>query len=261
MPKLEVINSLNYKTFQNDSSTNDLRGYIDGRDFEKNPVGGFAQLFSLPMVPRSEWKERIEERERNKNGLYHIWKAKNVPILNQQRRPWCWCYGTIGGFMTVRARMNLNTIKFSAASTAAKIKNYRDVGGWAEEAIKGFAKYGCSSVDRWPEASNSRSHDTEEQRKFAMLHKLTKVEELPRQNIDAIVSSLFYNNPVTLGLMWWGHLVYALDVVLRNGEIMILIANSWGEGWGENGLGLLSLDRATAHEAFSLESATLATAA
>lgn len=260
LPRMEVIDSSNYNTYKNDINTLEMRGYEE-RDFNKNPVFGKFDRYSEALIPQSEWKDRIEYRVKTQTSLYDTFKKKKVPVLNQKNLPYCWCYGPVGAMSMLRAKANMSTIHLSATSAAAKIKNYVKVGGWGEQAFEGIEKYGVSTTDFWPEAKLSRSLDTEDQRENAELHKFTEIQELPGQSINHVVSSLLNNHPVTLALMWWGHLVYAIDVVYDRGKFMILIVNSWGTGWSENGLGLLTLNRATPHEAFAVKRATFSLAA
>ena len=52
-----------------------------------------------------------------------------------------------------------------------------------------------------------------------------------------------------MGLNWWGHLVYAIKVTSRG----ILIANSWGLNWGEQGLSVLAWSKSVAFEQIAVE--------
>lgn len=255
-PGIEIITDQNYTRYQNDTDTGGMRGYIP-RDFSEHPLYGSYDAYSEPLIPRSEMKDRIEYRVKTKTSLLDTFREKKVPILNQKNLGYCWVYGVVGGMMMVRAKSNLPTIGLSATSAGAKIKDYRNVGGWGEQAIKGIDKYGVSTFNYWPEAKLDRSLDTPEQRANAELHKFTEVEELKSNSIDHVLTALLNNHPVTLALNWWRHLVYALDVVYDRGKLMVLIANSWGDDWSDGGLGLLDLSRATPHEAFALKRCTL----
>jgi hypothetical protein len=232
------------------------RGYV-ARDFDAAPFGSYTAPFSTDVIPRNEWAGRAEEMDARKASAEHVSKYFKVPILNQSRRPYCWCYGAVGAMQTAYAIAGLPVGKLSATSAAAKIKNYRDEGGWAGEAIEGIQKYGVSTVEYWPEAELDRRYDTPEQRRNAALHKAVEFEELPSQSFDAVATELLHGRPVTLGLLWWGHLVYATRlVVLGRQSFGVLIRNSWGEDWETNGTAVLVESRATPHEAFSIRTVT-----
>jgi hypothetical protein len=180
-----------------------------------------------------------------------------VPILNQGRRPYCWAYGTVGAMMTGYAASGLPVPHLSATSLAAKIKNYRDVGGWAGEAIRGNQTHGVSTIEHWPEAALDRRYDTPAQRANAALHRATEWAELPKKNFDAVATALLRGFSVTLGLLWWGHLVYATKlVVISRNRYGVLIRNSWGSNWETGGKAVLEESRATPDEAFIVRSVT-----
>jgi hypothetical protein len=187
----------------------------------------------------------------------HLATFYNVPILNQKQLPYCWCYGVVGAMMTAAAQAGLPFGYLSATSAAAKIKNYVKVGGWAGEAIEGIQRFGVSTTEYWPEAVLDRRYDTPEQRQNAALHKAVEFEELPSQSFDAVATALLSGFPVTLGLAWWGHLVYATRfVVLGRNEFGVLIRNSWGPDWETAGTAVLTESRATPHEAFTIRTVT-----
>lgn len=73
----------------------------------------------------------------------------------------------------------------------------------------------------------------------------------------ALCTYILAGFPVTLGLMWWGHLIFGTKVVvLRNGELGILGVNSWGERWENGGKAILVESKATAHEQIAIMSTT-----
>lgn len=231
-----------------------LGGY-QARDFERYPLGYATPIFELPNLPRSEWAERAEALEVAKATAEHICEYAGVPILNQSRRPYCWAYGMVGAMMASYATAGVAVPHLSATSLAAKIKNYRDVGGWAGEAIEGNQRFGVSTIEYWPEAALDPRYDTPEQRANAALHKATEWAELRANSFDAVASALLRGFAVTLGLSWWGHLVYATKLlVLGQNRYGVLIRNSWGTGWETGGKGVLAESRATPAEAFIVRS-------
>lgn len=234
----------------------ELGGYTT-RDFARYPLGYATPIFDADNIPRSEWTERAEALEVAKATVEHVCEFAEVPILNQSRRPYCWCYGTVGAMMATYATAGLPVPHLSATSLAAKIKNYRDVGGWAAEAIEGNQRFGVSTIDYWPEAALDSRYDTPEQRANAALHKTTEWAELRANNFDAVATALLRGFAVTLGLSWWGHLVYATKLlVLSQNRYGVLIRNSWGETWETGGKGVLAESKATPAEAFIVRSVT-----
>ena len=246
--------------FANDLATaartepNRFGGYVV-RDFAAAPLGSYCDVSTDALIPRSEWRDRAETLEITGATAEHVAEFARVPILNQGQRPYCWAYGTMGVLMVGYAAAGLPVPHLSATSLAAKIKGYRDVGGWAGEAIEGNQKFGCSTIDYWPEASLDRRHDTPEQRANAALHIATEWAELPPRSFDAAASQLLRGRAVTLGLAWWGHLIYATKLVcMADGGYGFLIRNSWGTNWEQGGKAILPERKATPDEAVVIRS-------
>jgi hypothetical protein len=259
-----------YSVFDEHSATklvNDINHSLPGgerffsgyrpRDFAAAPFGTYSAPFALDLIPRNEWAERAEALDAAKATPEHLATFYKVPILNQKTLPYCWCYGVVGAMATSYAQSGTPIGYLSATSAAAKIKNYVKLGGWAGEAIEGIQRFGVSSVEHWPEAVLDRRYDTAEQRENAQMHKAVEFEELPSQSFDAVATALLSGFPVTLGLNWWGHLVFATRlVVLGRGSYGVIIRNSWGDDWENKGRAVLTEARATPHEAFSIRSVT-----
>ena len=110
------------------------RGRIP-RDYEKEPHGSlsYAAPFALPLIPRSEWPDRIEELERRKTRLSDIVRYRKVPSLDQNGTNYCWCNAVITAIYALRAAAGLPFIALSPASVAAPIKNGRNEGGWGAQ--------------------------------------------------------------------------------------------------------------------------------
>lgn len=233
------------------------RGYVE-RDYDANPFGSYAPTFeSSQLIPRSEWRDRIEQMERTKSTLTDIHAHYRVPVTNQKRTNYCWIYGVAGAIMTARAVAGLKTVHLSAGATGAKIKNYANVGGWGGQAIEGIQKWGLPTIQHWPEGVIDRRFDTPEMRAESELYKHIKFLELPGRSFDALVSQLLRRIPTSMALMWWGHLVFGLrPVVIGNNAFGVEIMNSWGSGWENNGKQILAESRATPHEAISVFSTT-----
>lgn len=237
-----------------DPSTPFTGGYVQ-RDYE---LGTYASAYRGDIMPRSEWDSHIQRQERDKSSPDDFRIAADVPILDQNGLGYCWMYGTVGAIMTVYAMTGLPVPHLSATGPAAQGKNWANRGGWAGEAIEYIRRYGIPTLDAWPEHSMDRSLPrSPEVQRTAKLHGLVDFAELPRNNFDAAVSVLLDPvdpRPVTLGLNWWGHLVYATKVVkLGAGRYGLKIANSWRPTWGQQGTAVLVESKATAFEQIAVQ--------
>jgi len=69
-----------------------LGGCVE-RDYDANPFGSLGfdtfEAAGIPVIPRSEWPERIKEGNAKKLFALHHHKLKNVPIMNQARTNYC----------------------------------------------------------------------------------------------------------------------------------------------------------------------------
>jgi hypothetical protein len=226
-------------------------------DFSAYPEGiaPFCKPFSRPLIPESEWRERIEHKERTKSRLSDYESEFNLPVLAQGSTNYCWFNGTLHGVYLSRAKAGLPHIDLSPASCAAKIKGYRNQGGWAIDAVNGMNKYGVATQELWPANAINKKYDTPEARENALLHTVPEFEQLPDESFAAVMTCILDDDPdpCTLGLLWWGHLVLAVDgVILPNGDFGVKFKNSWGSSWGDNGFGVLTRSKATPDEALCI---------
>lgn len=233
-------------------------GMVD-RDYSRVPFGSASRpMFSYPEVPRSQWADRIKQADENKTAPDDWRIAGGVPILDQNGYGLCWCYGAVGAMMTCYAMTGQPAPHLSAAGPAFQGKNWRDQGGWGEEALRYIEQFGVPELSVWPEHSRDRSlPQRPEVQASAAKHKVTQSLELPRNSFAALISVLTdpkHARPVTLGLNWWGHLVYAVRAVaLPGGGFGVKIVNSWKVSWGNKGTGVLVESKATAQEQIAIQ--------
>ncbi|WP_417459169.1 hypothetical protein [Kordiimonas sp.] len=242
---------------------------FSGRPWNERPLGSLRGVNSiasdLQKIPRSQWAELIQQREQNGALLSQLHRKMKVPVLNQASNGYCWMFGLVGAYMMARAKAGLPTIHFSAASIAARIKNGRNEGGWAGEGIEGWQKFGEIYEHKdWPEESRSLSHLSrfdEPTKRAAATHSIAEYTELPEFDFDWLMTYLILGIPCTMGLLWWGHLVYALDpVILSNGKFGVRIMNSWTERWEDGGTSVLAESKARPDESFAVRVASASTA-
>lgn len=235
-----------------------FQGGYEPRDYEGF---GITRPYTGRIIPRSEWAERIQEQDRLKITPDDHRIAGRCRILNQQRTNYCWCFGTVGAMQVAYAQQGGYVPELSAASAAAKIKGYQNVGGWAGEALKYIDNYGVATLNHWPEAVIDRKYDTATMRANALMHRTVPrlgYEELDSQSFDHVVSAILQGWPVTLGLMWWGHLVFGTKVVvLGRNDYGVKIINSWGDRWENGGTAVLREEKCRPHEGIAIKNVTV----
>lgn len=245
-----------------DNTTNDAIFKKDpdtGRWFsrglvERNPVlypqGCYqsAKAFDLPLIPRSEYSDRIKERERTKSTLQNIRRTSGpnggiMPSLDQDGVGYCWNHSVAMGVMMLRAIQGQPYVRLSAFMVGCLIKNYRDEGGWGALGLDFVTEHGIPSVDFWKEKSMSRSNDTPEMRANAKLHRTTEgwidlESPVYNRNLtdDQVCTLLLLGIPVVADFNWWGHSVLLFDLVeVERGSFGKRGINSWTDSWGDQG--------------------------
>lgn len=221
------------------------------RDRAAVPTGSmpFARAFDLPIIPRSEWPDRIADMERTKSRLSDICTQAGIPPLNQNGTNYCWAHGPVTGLEIMRAVNGLPYVNLSAASVAAPIKNGANQGGWGGDALEYMVSHGVATAEFWPLNSRSMSLNSKpEVIASREKHKVTEWLDLSNRNFDQLMTCLLLRIPVAVGYNWWSHEVCAVDPVYDGGKFQVRIRNSWGN-WGDNGYGLLSESKATPDDA------------
>lgn len=230
--------------------------FSGGYENQETPCPAFGSVvpaYTGDYLPESEWDDHIARQDREQSSPDHWRLAGSVPVLDQNGLGYCWIYGVVGAVMTCYAMNGHDPVPaLSATGPGAQGKNFRNVGGWALEAIEYIDRYGIPTLEAWPEHTLDRSLvNSHEVELTSKMHGIVEFEELPRNDFRALVSVLLDPidpRPVTLGLNWWGHLVYATKVVKKNGVYLIKIVNSWRPTWGQQGCAYLTQSKATAYE-------------
>jgi hypothetical protein len=186
------------------------------------------------LIPRSEWKPRIQEMEETKSRLSDQIRLAKLPHKDQARTNFCWGNAPVHCVEIDRLVANQETVILSPASVCAKIKNYRNVGGWGKEALDYIIKYGIAPVDLWPANAIDPKYDNVESKRHREKYKVVEWFECIPRNLDQMVSMLLRRKPGAAGLNWWSHEVTYCDPMWLDGDIAIRARNSW-EGYGDFG--------------------------
>ena len=247
-----VIDEHSWKQFVDDpfvDGEQKSRGWIPHQE----PYGSkpYATPFNLPTIPRSEWPARIAELERNEASLQHLIDHAGLPVKDQARTNYCWINNVAHGLEINRLVMGLPKVLLSPASAGGPITGFRNVGGWSTPGLKWVAEKGLVPVDRWPANAIDRRYYTAENQQIALQYRFTEWWELRPRNFDQVATCLLLGVPVLVGLNWWRHAVTYIKLVQHGGGFGVLINNSWGTRWGENGRAVLSESKATPDDAIA----------
>jgi hypothetical protein len=252
------------------------------RDWKRHPQGSYSRgtAFDMPLIPRSEWSERIRDMVATKSRLSDIrLKGNNgqpIPSRDQNGRGYCWNHSGTSDVLLIRARDNQPYVDLSAFMIGCLVKNYRDEGGWGAQGLDFIIEHGVPSSQFWPQRSVSRSNDTPEMRANAKLHQVSEgwMDMADPQysrdlTFDQLMTALLCRIPGVGDYNWWGHSVGVADPVdgneekdtfrMESGKLATVpefdliwgvntdvagfatrIWNSWGDSWGDQGMGVLT---------------------
>jgi hypothetical protein len=206
-------------------------GY-EPRDYDADPLGSYecATAGATVRIPRSEWKERIREREaKGQTGLALMATYKIKP-LHQGRTPSCWSQCVTDNAHFVQAYNGGPVVRLSTGSVAGPVKNYRSRGGNCSEALKRMHKVGICSADVWPENEiNNRRLWTPRAAENAGLHRVLEWDDLEPGDFDEMISLMLHEPGRTVAYCNWKmhHAVLAIDPIIdERGEVGVLTRNS-----------------------------------
>lgn len=233
-------------------------GYVE-RDYKLYPREMFDPPSSMPMIPKSEWSDRIKDLESQKASLSHI--RGEIPSLDQGQVGYCWNHSTAHCVTILRAVAGLPYVPLSAYAVGATIKKGADEGGWCGLSAKFLRERGIPSQALWPQGDRDyRKYDKPEVWANAALHKVSEdwvdlTREVYDQSLtfEQVASCLLSGTPCAVDFNWWGHSVCALDLVeISSGNFGLRIWNSWSDKWGDRGMGVLEGQKAIPNGAVAL---------
>jgi len=235
-----VIDDTNYTQWVNPIVNGERRGTgYQAPAVKPRAANNFAALserYGIPLLPESQWDQRIDELEQSRSTLRNLCDDMGMSVLDQKSTNYCWVFGPSQCARIVRLQETGRIFDYSPASAGARIKNYKNVGGWGREAIEWFRVNGLNFQSDWPPTEINKRYETPENVAKAKLHLVLEYWYL--DTFEQMASVILSGFPCSPGYNWWSHQVCGVGIIKGNHDL--LIANSWGTGWSDNGYGILS---------------------
>lgn len=238
---LPIITDNNYHNFMNQGR----KGYYgmfrsqEGRARAKS----FADL-GIPLIPENEWDDIIRQQQKDKSTIMDLCRELRLPCKDQASTYYCWVNAPTHCCEITRLTETGQVVSLSPASAGGPIKGFRNNGGWGEEALEYFKVNGLNETQDWPDNAISRSYYTAENKEKA---KKNIAREYYKLNSWVERGSVILSGyPIADGYDWWRHEVTGVGIEIGSHDLVI--RNSWGMGWGEEGFGILSGSRKMADD-------------
>lgn len=213
------------------------------RDYKVIPAGSFCPTFGaidMPLIPRSEWSDRIKEMEQTKSRISDVLAVANngrpIEALYQDGWGYCWAYSTGHALTAMRAISGLPYVKLSPFAVGYIIQRGRNEGAWGALSMQWAMEHGYPSQAKWPNLKADMRLDTADLRADMAKHKVTEgwidlADPVYNRNLtfDQMMTCLLCRIPVVTDFNWWSHSVCAIDPVeVEPGSFAPRILNSHG---------------------------------
>lgn len=248
MPQL-IIDDVNYVQWQNgDAFHCGGEARVMGTLPRKSTYGAlpFAGPPAIPLIPRSEWPDRIADLSRRKMRLRDKMEAAGLKIWDQDGYGFCHGYSAVKGCEVQRMEQGLPHVNLSASSVAAPAAGWQNAGAAIDDDLKEMVETGVATIDFVPMLTHKKSLFKEGWKENAALHRVIEVWDLQSRNFDQQATCMLAGFGVCNGLNYWGHAVFDHDLVDYNPKLPaedlnrygVEFANSWTANWGDKGHGI-----------------------
>jgi hypothetical protein len=240
-----VITDHNYWDFLEQGQRGFLGMFESAADRQETKT--FADL-GIPLIKEPDWDDIIEQLESEGATLPQLCKDLKLPCLDQNGTNYCWINAPTHCCEIVRLGETGQVFSYSPASVGAPIKGFRNVGGWGSQALVYLRENGINLTEDWPANKISRSYYTDENQTKKKLHLI--VEYFNLESWEERASCILAGIPTADGYSWWSHEVCGVGIVKKSHDLVI--RNSWGMDWGDQGFGTLKGNRKYATDSVAI---------
>ena len=214
------------------------------------------------LVPKDQWKERIEEANAKRMFPIHFLEKAKAPAKNQAWTNYCWAYA-LASVLEALGLMQGRLYRRLAAATLGRLVNFKNQGYWLTEALSGAKEFGIAS-------SLFAQDGTTDERTFKPGWEADGLNNRPLEWFDTVgvdnrrrneeeqvhqcVSLLLSPTPLFQAHFWWGHAVMGAGLIWdpkQKYNLRWVAVNSHGDGRIE-----LTGSRGVPDEAYGLRAMT-----
>jgi hypothetical protein len=216
----------------------------EGRKYGQIPgLPTFAS--QIPVIPRSQWSARCQALTGHTLSARIRNNKQPIAPLDQDGENFCWRYGPTGAMEVCRTiRQGDPFIRLAPESLAGQTDGVLpNVGGDPMDALQHASDDGACAQWFLP-GYNDRQPGTWQSGWLQDRGNHRVQHTLDIGTFDELATALLMCIPVVVWYDWWGHCIYATDLVTSSdGRWAIKIRNSWGN-WGDDGFADIEENRA-----------------
>jgi hypothetical protein len=221
-----------------------------------------AEEFPDFIIPRSEWPDRIKQKDADKSWLEDIVRRK-IATDDQNGLGFCHAYGTKIAGECCRLIQNQVYIYLSAESIGGPITRWRNIGADPEDDLQQFIAHGACPAS-YMNAPHSLSPTKWKAgwETVAMNYRPTEVWDMRSDTkaFDFAVTCALLGLATASGFSWWSHFVTGPYRVLHLGrnKFAVRYRNQWGPTFGDDGFVDFAEGKGTPDWAFCIRQMVLA---
>lgn len=232
------------------------------RDYSRVPYGSIPSVppAVIEPIPLEQWPDIIADRIRARSTIEDRWKDSPIGVLNQEKISYCHAFSSVMLTMLERELQSLPYVELSASSIGGPVTGWRNAGAYIHDDLARAVRFGTASTAFVPMLTTRKADCKPGWEADAAKRKVSEYSDIQSRNFVIHGTMLLDNHPVGVGLNYWGHAVTDVDVVdlypqkratdwTRYG---IKFINSWGKGWGDNGLGVRTGNKALADSIYAI---------
>lgn len=218
---------------------------------------------AVPVIPQKDWPELAKLAAEAGGGASQL----VTRIYDQKNEGSCVANACSQAHEIVQATQvgKENVVHLSAISLYKRIGRSPNSGAMVSDGLEEMAERGVLPLDdaanraKFGDAvmPNTGFRTAYPDNWEATAKKFRAAEWFVVESLEELITALFNHHPVVVGRS--GHSICYCDPVYDSGALLVKYANSWSEGFGENGFGYdsLRLIRSSASWAFALRSVSI----